>query len=749
MLTKLKTYAALAFNKLRHTDIKTWAKLPKYLVFNVFLPFFRFLILLVLYSIHSTIILKLGKLKFLPVTLVSAIQSWFVKIYIKGMKTFDKHEPGAISSLSIMELALNNLKRKKSRTLITIGGVAIGIGAIVFLVSIGYGLQNLVVGKVAKLHEIKQINVTLRPGSKEKLSEKLVSDLKNLDNVEGILPLIAVVGKVDYNNSISSVAVYGVTSDYIRNSELKTVEGKVFDSNDLVASTFDQGVLGASTIRDEVYEEEQFYRYGESRGKIRFQISPGSWIRVRDSANVNGVVLGYTRHFKSVVDGEEIVGSYYPADSTTKYVKDKNGDELGRWIKAKMQLWEEKPCDKTKPNCFEGKYVVLEDENGEQVSKLGYFTLQNINVIRTVENASQEQVLRSSTNPEGEVLGNSTEATTDLDSVEAANTPVSTTPTGTTTTPSTTDTATTTGEKTGSTGLNVITDATDSTWVEIPDETGTASEDTTPKIALASSAKKEAVVNTAMLQLLGMDQKEAIGKVFNTSFIATGDILPADKKVLESQENEYKIVGVVADDKSPVFYVPYIDLKGLGLVNNSQLKVIVKDQEQIQKTRTQIESMGFNTNSVVDTIKQINALFATIRGVLAVMGMVALSVASLGMFNTFTISLLERTREIGLMKAMGMKSTEVQELFLTESMVMGFGGGVAGLFVGYFLGFVLNAGISAFSVPRGLGVISVTHIPFSFVSLILGLSMLVGIGTGVYPALRAKSISALNALRYE
>lgn len=659
------------------------------------------------------------------------------------MKTFDKHQPGSISSLSIMELALNNLKRKKSRTMITIGGVAIGIGAIVFLVSIGYGLQNLVISKVAKLHEIKQINVSVRQGSREKLSEKLMADLKNIDNVENILPLIAVVGKVDYNNSVSSVAVYGVTSDYIKNSELKLIQGKVYDSNTLVASTYDQSVLGATSTRDEIYDEEEYFVYGQARGKIRYQISPNSWVRVRETADVNGRVIGFTKHIESVNTGTEVIGTYYQTTSSIQSVRDSKGDLLGRWIKAGVELWEEKSCEKTKPDCYEGKYVVLKDENGNQVKKSGYFSLINVNVIRETTTATKEQVLRSSTNPAGEVLGISDDNTTTVlaaetttGTEEAASTPITSAPTGET-------------AETKKDDLGIIEDANDSTWVELAENVNESGETGTPKAELASTALKQAVVNTAMLQLLGINENDAVDKKFSTSFIATGDILPPDTKTLESKSAEYTIVGVISDDKSPVFYVPYADLKGLGVANNSQLKVIVKDKEEIQKTRTQIESMGFNTSSVVDTIQQINTLFSTIRGVLAVMGMVALSVASLGMFNTFTISLLERTREIGLMKAMGMKSTEVQELFLTESMVMGFSGGVAGLLVGYLMGFLLNAGISAFSIPKGLGAISVTYIPLGFVGLILGLSMLVGIGTGVYPALRAKSISALNALRYE
>ena len=101
-------------------------------------------------------------------------------------------------------------------------------------------------------------------------------------------------------------------------------------------------------------------------------------------------------------------------------------------------------------------------------------------------------------------------------------------------------------------------------------------------------------------------------------------------------------------------------------------KLTVSTQESLANVRRQIEGMGYVTTSVADTVEQINNFFGTARIVLALLGMAALGVAALGMFNTLTVSLLERTREVGLMKAMGMKAFEVQELFLTESMVMSF-----------------------------------------------------------------------------
>ena len=167
------------------------------------------------------------------------------------------------------------------------------------------------------------------------------------------------------------------------------------------------------------------------------------------------------------------------------------------------------------------------------------------------------------------------------------------------------------------------------------------------------------------------------------------------------------------------------------------------------KVRSTIEASGYGTVSVVDTVTQIDKLFVSFRLVLAILGMVALIVAALGMFNTLTVSLMERTREVGLMKAMGMKSNEVKELFLTESMIMGFFGGIIGLVAGTLIGKLLSLVLTAFSIVKGVGVVDISYVPPIFVLMVLLLSVIVGILTGYFPARRATKISALNALRYE
>jgi ABC-type antimicrobial peptide transport system permease subunit len=268
-------------------------------------------------------------------------------------------------------------------------------------------------------------------------------------------------------------------------------------------------------------------------------------------------------------------------------------------------------------------------------------------------------------------------------------------------------------------------------------------------VAIAEDSLREAVVNRAVLSLLGLDEKQAVGQEVTLTFVAVGDLIAGEIQRLESVPTKYKIVGVTPEEETPVVYVPFIELRSLGVEKFSQIKVITHNQGQLAKTRASVEAMGYGTVSVVDTVAQINNLFASFRLILGVVGMVALSVATLGMFNTLTVSLLERTREVGLMKAMGMKSSEVKELFLTESMIMGFYGGLFGLVLGFMAGKLLSIVLSGIAVVRGVGLIDVSLIPPTLMVIVLILSLVVGIATGYYPAKRATKISALNALRYE
>ena len=85
------------------------------------------------------------------------------RFYDFFMNLIDREKIDSFNHRYLIELSLKNMKAKKTRTIVTMGGMAIGIAFIVFLVSVGYGLQNMVVTRVARLDELKQTDIV--PGS--------------------------------------------------------------------------------------------------------------------------------------------------------------------------------------------------------------------------------------------------------------------------------------------------------------------------------------------------------------------------------------------------------------------------------------------------------------------------------------------------------------------------------------------------------------------------------------------------------
>lgn len=653
--------------------------------------------LLIVYQIHSGI-----PWRFMPDFIKNTWQPREKKFYARSIAILDRNSQFTISRVDLIDLAFRNMMSKKTRTIITVGGMALGVGAIVFLVSIGYGLQQLVISRVARLDEMRQADVYAQPNSSVKLNDKSLATLSQVPKVDAVLPLISAVGRVNYQNSISDVAVFGVTADYLKLSAIKTIRGEIFKSNDVSTILPATGgeVAGLAT---EWIEPES----GEKISEVEFTIAANEWVKVRKTPDQSSQLLGYTRKMEGVAYGEEIWGKAFPGGEVTE---NQAGDKYGKWLAAQVYLWDLGQCEKENPDCEAGRYLIKRDDSNAQIQAAGYVAETDAITLLNIDQTTPS------------VLGLTTDETVttseivDLEASEAG---------------------------------SVETTSEAAEFIEIASLSAQASVQDVKKITLSDSSIRQAIVNTAMLKMMGLTEDEAVGKSFQASFIVVGDLLGGAQDRLESLPAEYTILGVIPDDKTPVFYVPFLDLRQLEVVNYSQAKVVAHSQQDLDKVRKQIEAQGFVTRSVADTVSQINNLFATVRTVLLLIGMVALGVAALGMFNTLTVSLLERTHEVGLIKAMGMKSSEVRELFLTESMIMGFYGGFFGIAFGFLAGKLAGLFISIFSVVAGVGMIDIAYLPPSFLIAILVLSLVVGMVTGIYPAYRTTKISALNALRYE
>lgn len=170
--------------------------------------------------------------------------------------------------------------------------------------------------------------------------------------------------------------------------------------------------------------------------------------------------------------------------------------------------------------------------------------------------------------------------------------------------------------------------------------------------------------------------------------------------------------------------------------------------KQITQLKERLTKKGFTAMTVEDEIGMIRQVINAITGVLTLFGAIALLAASFGIINTLYMSVQDRTREIGLMKAMGMGRFKVFLTFSIEALLIGFWGGVTGIAGAVIAGQFLND----FATTSFLdGLTGLTLLQFSWPSMliILLVIMLIAFLAGTFPANRAARLDPINALRYE
>ncbi len=132
---------------------------------------------------------------------------------------------------------------------------------------------------------------------------------------------------------------------------------------------------------------------------------------------------------------------------------------------------------------------------------------------------------------------------------------------------------------------------------------------------------------------------------------------------------------------------------------------------------------------------------------LALFGGIALVVSAIGMFNTMTVTLLERTKEIGIMRTIGGSPLKIKVMFLMESVLMGSLGGLVGIAIGVGGGLTINFLLSALATRMGGVAMALFRFPLGFLLFIAIFSMIMGYVTGLFPSKRAGSLNPLDAIR--
>jgi putative ABC transport system permease protein len=181
----------------------------------------------------------------------------------------------------------------------------------------------------------------------------------------------------------------------------------------------------------------------------------------------------------------------------------------------------------------------------------------------------------------------------------------------------------------------------------------------------------------------------------------------------------------------------------------STVSVRVKNPKNVEAVEQAIKKLGFNTFSILDATRSLRQFFAVLDLFLGIFGSLALAVASIGIVNTLVMAILERRREIGIMKAIGASDSDVKTLFFAEAGAMGLLGGVVGVMLGWAIGHVINLGTNIYLKRQALPPETFWSVPWWLVGAAIVFAFIVSLVSGLYPAARAARLDPVQALRYE
>ena len=179
-----------------------------------------------------------------------------------------------------------------------------------------------------------------------------------------------------------------------------------------------------------------------------------------------------------------------------------------------------------------------------------------------------------------------------------------------------------------------------------------------------------------------------------------------------------------------------------------QVKPGYESKEKLAQIKQELTNMGYSSISEDDYISSIKLFFNAITVILTIFGVIALITASIGIVNTLLMSVQERTREIGLMKAMGLSSGRIFALFSLEAVSLGFWGGMLAAGLAVVIKQTVNpwAGRNFLSGLPGFNLIELNPL---YVGAIVAIVMVVAFLAGTLPAKRATKQDPIQALRYE
>jgi putative ABC transport system permease protein len=297
----------------------------------------------------------------------------------------------------------------------------------------------------------------------------------------------------------------------------------------------------------------------------------------------------------------------------------------------------------------------------------------------------------------------------------------------------------------------------------------------------SSSSADEAILQIELARQLSPQTDSLIGKDIVLRY-AERETLPAEPGVKNSapagfsivpKDETLRIVGIVETEAAGGFgpygrgrlFIPMQVAEKLRAAQTNDLRDLLRDTPnkrnyesltvrvsgatKVKEVEPAIKKMGFAAYSVLDASQALQQVFEVFDIFLLIFGSLALVVASLGVINTLVMAILERRREIGILKALGAADRDVRRLFFVEAGAMGLFGGILGTVMGWLISRAINFGTNIYLARRSLPPITVSSVPWWMVAAAIAFSIAVSLAAGMYPASRAAKLDPVQALRYE
>ncbi len=179
------------------------------------------------------------------------------------------------------------------------------------------------------------------------------------------------------------------------------------------------------------------------------------------------------------------------------------------------------------------------------------------------------------------------------------------------------------------------------------------------------------------------------------------------------------------------------------------LNIRASSPTAVAQIESSVTHMGFAAFSLIDVTRNLRTFFAIFDMFLGIFGSLALAVASLGIINTLVMAILERRREIGVLKALGAADRDVRQLFFAEAGVMGLAGGLFGVLLGWAIGRAIQFATMIYLKRQGVNPPNIWSVPWWLILGAIAFAVVVSLASGIYPASRAARLDPVEALRYE